>query len=82
VRDFCVTSLFFTPASSSELTPPSSLRWLYIEYEAYCVGVELDDMWKIYGGKEGATEEQLRTWKVGDESTYPNTSWPVNPPSA
>ncbi|WP_390483397.1 PBSX family phage terminase large subunit [Pseudomonas guariconensis] len=54
---------------------------LYIEYEAYGVGVELDDMWKMYAGKEGATEEQLRAWKVSDESTYPGIpgarEWPI-----
>ena len=38
-------------------------------------------MWKMYAGKEGATEEQLRAWKVSDESTYPGIpgarEWPI-----
>ncbi|WP_158780609.1 PBSX family phage terminase large subunit [Pantoea sp. BAV 3049] len=55
---------------------------LYIEYEAYGVGVELDDLWKMYAGKNGATAEQLTRWKKGDEKRYPGIPdarrWPIH----
>ncbi|MFJ7312532.1 PBSX family phage terminase large subunit [Pseudomonas sp. NPDC098747] len=54
---------------------------LYIDYEAYGVGVELDDLWKMYAGKAGATEEQLKSWNVSDEAKYPGIpgarEWPI-----
>ncbi|MBN9359817.1 MAG: PBSX family phage terminase large subunit [Herbaspirillum huttiense] len=54
---------------------------LYIEYEAYGIGVELDEMWKLYSGKEGATAEQLATWKPGDDAKFPGIpaarDWPI-----
>ncbi len=57
-------------------------RKLYIEYEAYGVGVELDELWKFYAGKDGATAEQLTQWKEGDEKKYPgipqSRKWPIH----
>lgn len=54
---------------------------LYIEHEAYGVGVELDDLWKMYAGKDGATPEQLERWKPGDDVKYPGIpgarEWPI-----
>ena len=59
---------------------------LYIEYEAYGVGVELDDMWKLYAGKEGATPDQLELWKTGDDVKYPGIpgarQWPIKADNA
>ncbi|MBL0878075.1 PBSX family phage terminase large subunit [Serratia marcescens] len=57
-------------------------RRLYIEYEAYGVGVELDDLWKFYAGKDGAPADQLSQWKVGDDKKYPGIpgarKWPIH----
>ncbi|EKY3117305.1 PBSX family phage terminase large subunit [Cronobacter turicensis] len=54
---------------------------LHIEYEAYGKHVELDDMWKFYAGKEGATDKQLAGWKVTDDAKYPGIPearrWPI-----
>lgn len=54
---------------------------LYIEYEAFGYHVELDDLWKMYAGKEGATEEQLAKWKPEDDAKYPGIpgarDWPI-----
>lgn len=54
---------------------------LYIEHEAYGLGVELDEMWKLYAGKDGATAEQLANWKPGDDVKYPGIpgarEWPI-----
>ncbi|HCD6787544.1 TPA: terminase large subunit, partial [Klebsiella pneumoniae] len=54
---------------------------LYIEYEAYGNGVELDDMWKFYAGKTDATPKQLEDWKVTDEAKFPGIpearKWPI-----
>lgn len=46
-------------------------RTLYIEYEAYGIGIELDDLWKFYAGKDGATAEQAMLWKDTDNKKYP-----------
>lgn len=54
---------------------------LYIEYEAFGYHVELDDLWKMYAGKAGATEEQLAKWKPEDDVKYPGIpgarDWPI-----
>lgn len=56
-------------------------RSLYIEYEAYGIGVELDDMWKLYAGQQGATPEQMEQWKPGDDVKFPGIpgarDWPI-----
>lgn len=44
---------------------------LYIEYEAYQQGVELDDYPKFYAGKEGATPEELENWSHLDDKKWP-----------
>ena len=44
---------------------------LYIEYEMYQVGIELDDCPKFYAGKEGATELELETWTHLDDKKWP-----------
>jgi phage terminase large subunit len=47
---------------------------LMIEYEAWGIGVELDDMAKFYAGKEGANEEELEDW-----DDYMDEEWPGIP---
>ncbi|WP_369788323.1 PBSX family phage terminase large subunit [Rouxiella sp. WC2420] len=59
---------------------------LYVEYEAFGEGTELDDMWKLYAGKEGATAKQLENWTVLDENKYPgipeSRNWPIKADSS
>lgn len=54
---------------------------LYIEYEAFGYHVEIDDLWKMYAGKAGATEEQLAKWTSEDDAKYPGIpgarDWPI-----
>lgn len=54
---------------------------LYIEYEAYSVGAELNDMWKFYAGKEGAKPDQLNEWKATDDAKFAgipeSRRWPI-----
>lgn len=61
-------------------------RNLYIEYEAYGIGVELDDMWKLYAGQQGATPEQMEQWKPGDDVKFPGIpgarDWPIKADSS
>ncbi|MFN6798110.1 PBSX family phage terminase large subunit [Proteus mirabilis] len=56
-------------------------RNLYIEYEAYGAGVELNDMWKFYAGKDGATDKQLSEWEVTDDAKFAGIpearTWPI-----
>ncbi|PCQ37956.1 PBSX family phage terminase large subunit [Providencia rettgeri] len=56
-------------------------RNLYIEYEAYGSGVELNDMWKFYAGKDGATDKQLAEWEVTDDAKFTGIpearKWPI-----
>ncbi|RFT09525.1 PBSX family phage terminase large subunit [Providencia rettgeri] len=56
-------------------------RNLYIEYEAYGSGVELNDMWKFYAGKDGATDKQLEEWEVTDDAKFTGIpearKWPI-----
>ncbi|HEK0716352.1 TPA: phage terminase large subunit [Proteus mirabilis] len=56
-------------------------RNLYIEYEAYGAGVELNDMWKFYAGKDGATDNQLSEWEVTDDAKFAGIpearKWPI-----
>ncbi|CAG4887920.1 PBSX family phage terminase large subunit [Paraburkholderia saeva] len=44
---------------------------LYIDYEAHGVHTELTDIWKLFGGREGAKREQLTDWKPEDTLKYP-----------
>ncbi|AVY95761.1 PBSX family phage terminase large subunit [Microvirgula aerodenitrificans] len=61
-------------------------RSLYIEYEAYGIGVELDDMWKLYAGQQGATPEQMEQWHPGDDVKFPGIpgarDWPIKADSS
>lgn len=54
---------------------------LWIAHEAFGYGVELDDLYKLFAGKEGATVEQLARWKVTDDAKYPGVpgsrKWPI-----
>lgn len=56
-------------------------RNLYIEYEAYGAGVELNDMWKFYAGKDGATDKQLSEWEATDDAKFAGIpearKWPI-----
>lgn len=59
---------------------------LFIDYEAFGYGVEIDDLWKLFAGREGATDEQMRQWKPEDERKYPGIPgarrWPIRADSA
>lgn len=54
---------------------------LYIEYEAWGKHVELDDMWKFYAGRDGATKKQMEDWKLNDDLLFPGVpgsrKWPI-----
>ncbi|QCJ70868.1 PBSX family phage terminase large subunit [Providencia heimbachae] len=56
-------------------------RNLYIEFESYGAGVELNDMWKFYAGKDGATDKQLSEWEVTDDAKFSGVpearKWPI-----
>ena len=59
---------------------------LYIEYEAYEVGVEIDQMYKLYAGKNNMLEDQAKKWLPSDEVKYPGVpgsrEWPIKADSA
>lgn len=61
-------------------------RNLYIEYEAYGAGVELNDMWKFYAGKDGVTDKQLSEWEVTDDAKFAGIpearKWPIKADSS
>lgn len=44
---------------------------LYIDYEAHGVHTELTDIWKLFGGREGAKPAQLKEWTPEDTLRYP-----------
>ena len=44
---------------------------LYIDYEAYQVGCEIDDLPKLFAGKEGAEAEEKLKWHAGHQNKYP-----------
>ncbi|WP_274371518.1 PBSX family phage terminase large subunit [Morganella morganii] len=46
-------------------------KCLYIEHEVYGVGIELNDMWKFYAGRDGATNNQINEWSVLDDRKFP-----------
>ena len=59
---------------------------LFIDYEAFGIGVELDDLWKLFAGKTGATPDQMANWKPNDDVKYPGVplsrDWPIKADSA
>lgn len=59
---------------------------LFIDHEAFGSGVELDDLWKLFAGRDGATPEQLSRWTHDDEQRYPGIpgarQWPIRADSA
>jgi phage terminase large subunit len=59
---------------------------LYIDQEAFGYGVELDDLWKLFAGQDGATNEQLAMWSPADDNLYPGVPgarlWPIKADSA
>lgn len=54
---------------------------LWIDHEAFGYGVELDDLWKLFAGRQDARPEQLRQWKSEDDRKYPGVPgarrWPM-----
>ncbi|MCW3581729.1 PBSX family phage terminase large subunit [Burkholderia cenocepacia] len=44
---------------------------LMIDWEAHGKQVDLDDIWKLFAGREGMRPEQVAKWKAGDEKKYP-----------
>jgi len=59
---------------------------LYIDYEAFGFGVELDDLWKLFSGRDGANAEQLARWTPADDNVYPGVpgarAWPIKADSS
>lgn len=59
---------------------------LYIDYEAHGVQTELDDIWKLFGGREGAKPAQLQRWTSEDTLKYPGIpgarKWKIRADSA
>lgn len=59
---------------------------LWVDQEAFGFGVEIDELWKLFAGKDGATPEQLATWNPGDDNKYPGIpgarDWPIKADSA
>lgn len=59
---------------------------LFISHEAFGYGVEIDDLWKLFAGRHGATPEQLPRWQLEDELKYPGVpsarEWPIKADSA
>lgn len=43
---------------------------LYVDYEAHGEKVDLDEIWKLFAGKEGMREEQKLKWRMVDEAKY------------
>lgn len=46
-------------------------RTLYVAYEAYRIGCEIDDLPKLFAGVEGATAEEKSKWGIGHEALWP-----------
>lgn len=44
---------------------------LYIDYEAYKIGCEIDDLPKLFAGRDGVPEDLRKTWGPGDENKWP-----------
>jgi phage terminase large subunit len=63
------------------ITDDHGQQELWISHEAFGFGVELDDLFKLFAGKEGATPDQLKRWKPEDEVKYPGVpgsrKWPI-----
>lgn len=59
---------------------------LYIDYEAHGIRTESTDIWKLFGGKEGAKREQLKEWTPEDTLKYPGIpgarKWKIKADSA
>ena len=59
---------------------------LYIDHEAFGQGVELDDLWKLFAAREGASAEQSKQWRSGDERKYTGVPgarhWPIKADAA
>ncbi|GMG89654.1 terminase [Cupriavidus sp. TKC] len=43
---------------------------LFIDYEAHGQKVDLDEIWKLFAGKEGMRPEQKSKWRLADELKY------------
>ena len=44
---------------------------LYVDHEANGKKVDLDEIWKLFAGKEGMRPEQVRQWRAADDRKYP-----------
>ncbi|WP_369053409.1 terminase large subunit [Burkholderia gladioli] len=44
---------------------------LIIDYEAHGKRVDLDEIWKLFAGREGMRPGQQTQWKPGDDRKYP-----------
>lgn len=59
---------------------------LYIDHEAFGYGVELDELWKLFAGKDGMLTDQEKLWTPADDNLYPGVPgarlWPIKADSA
>lgn len=44
---------------------------LFVDYEAHGQKVDLDEIWKLFAGREGMRPEQVKQWRLADEMKYP-----------
>lgn len=44
---------------------------LFVDYEAYKIGCEIDDLPKLFAGREGVKPEDRLKWSSGDENLWP-----------
>lgn len=86
--DTPVDARFFFGADWGFANDPTALircwtkdNCLYIDQEAFGHGVELDELWKLFAGKDGATPEQIIQWKPWDDGKFPGVAesrkWPI-----
>jgi phage terminase large subunit len=54
---------------------------LWISHEAFGHHVEIDELWKLFAGRDRALAEQLKQWKPEDDRKFPGVpgarQWPI-----
>lgn len=51
--------------------PDVNGKKLFIDYEAYKIGCEIDDLPKLFAGKDGANDNEKANWGPGHEEIWP-----------
>lgn len=51
--------------------PNDDGKFLFIDFEAYKIGCEIDDLPKLFAGKDGATKEELEHWSPLHDDMWP-----------